>query len=493
MSYQLHLFAFALLLGLNWSVPSAFAGEPDCAVRLRTEGVQVEVLELRGTCPNGYVEGWARVRYTLEDGNRDGYEGEHHDGWREGEGTYFHHDGSVYEGSWRRSQAHGQGRYEWSNGWRYEGDYQDGKYHGDGQLSHEDGRRWVGEFRDGLLNGEAVFTGSDGTRYEGHFVDGKTDGEGTMRYADGRVYVGDWKEGRRHGRGVGTAPDGRRWEGEYKDDAANGQIIFTMPDGTRYEGEFLDGNMHGQGTYTWPDGDRYVGSFKDGKKDGWGRYAWVEGQVYEGEYKDDQRHGTGTQWTADGRVEFRGDWVRGATRPDGGYRTTRWGMSPEEAIAALSDENIIPMEPVPSPRFRKQHDLPRGAKQELFCGSKEYADEREFYFYKDTIAGHPATVFLCFNPDDWKLPGLFQVRINFSRPTLHAAAEIAQALETKYGGAAHTSKFIEADELTPSSQTEKWTWPTAGIWMKYHRFMSTYLWLQYDPPTGRSPQSTEGL
>lgn len=485
----------AMLLSLIWTLPVARAEGSDCAVRLRTEGATAEVLELRGSCRNGYVEGWARVRYTLPDGKQDGFEGEHRDGWRDGKGTYYAHDGGVYEGSYRRSRTHGTGRWTGADGWSYEGDWLEGKYHGRGQLSHEDGRRWIGEFRNGLLNGEATFTGSGGESYEGHFKDGKTDGKGTMGYADGLIYVGDWKEGKRHGRGDLTHPDGRRWEGGFENDNASGQIVFTKPDGTRYEGQFRDGSADGQGTQKWPSGDVYVGEWKDGKQHGEGRYTWDDGSEYEGEWVDGKRHGAGTQRKPGGAVAHQGEWVRDGRRPAGGYRTTRWGMSPEEVVAALTDETIIAMEPKPSPRFRKEHDLPRGRKQELFCGSKSSSDERDFYFYKDTILDHPATVFLCFNRAGagWNLPGLFQVRVNFSRPSLHAAAEIAQALEVKYGASVHTTKYREGSEYTSSSQTEKWTWPAAGVWMTYYSGGTYFLWLQYDPPEAGPAQSTEGL
>jgi hypothetical protein len=482
----------ALLLSLLGSPHPVPAAEADCTVRLK-EAASVEVLELRGTCRNGYVEGWARVRYTLSDGKQDGYEGEHRDGWRDGEGTYYVHDGGVYVGDYRRSVPHGEGRWTGPDGWSYEGGWVDNKYHGRGQLSHEDGRRWVGEFRNGLLNGEAIFTGSGELRYEGRFQDGKTHGEGTMRYANGQEYVGDWKDGKRHGDGALTDPDGRRWVGEWENDQMHGHVVYGKPDGAGYEGHYREGSWDGQGTLTAADGAVYVGGWKKGKMDGQGRWTWADGSVYDGEWSDGKRHGRGTHWTADGAVDFEGEWVRDGRRPDGGYRTTRWGMSPQEAIAALPTETIVPMEANPNPRFRKEHDLPRGRGQELFCGSKKYSGERDFYFYKDTILGHPATVFLCFNHEGegWNQPGLFQVRVNFSRPRLHTAAEVAQALEAKYGGSAHTSRYTEAGEYTSSSQTEQWTWPVAGIWMKYSS--TGFLWLQYGPPESRPVQSSEGL
>lgn len=86
--------------------------------------------------------------------------------------------------------------------------------------------------------------------------------------------------------------NGNFYEGNFSNGIVSGQGKFTFGGGTRkgevYSGTFLDGRCHGEGVLSYPDGKRYEGLFMNGK-----------------------RHGRGKLYSADGTIEYDGEWSNG--------------------------------------------------------------------------------------------------------------------------------------------------------------------------------------
>lgn len=75
------------------------------------------------------------------------------DGRAEGQGSFWHRDGTMYDGSWRHGAMDGAGQMQWPNGTTYNGMFQDGLMDGAGQLVDRSGTIFRGEFTDGKHDG----------------------------------------------------------------------------------------------------------------------------------------------------------------------------------------------------------------------------------------------------------------------------------------------------------------------------------------------------
>eukprot|EP00051_Salpingoeca_urceolata_P004632 m.66507 g.66507 ORF g.66507 m.66507 type:complete len:150 (-) comp13758_c0_seq1:126-575(-) len=86
------------------------------------------------------------------------YEGEWHDGKREGWGRMFYPDGSVYEGEWLGGDRSGLGLLVLENGNRYEGQWAEDKRHGEGKFFYLDkGKLYKGVWNAGTAKcGEMI-------------------------------------------------------------------------------------------------------------------------------------------------------------------------------------------------------------------------------------------------------------------------------------------------------------------------------------------------
>jgi hypothetical protein len=101
--------------------------------------------EYRGGCVAGLAEGKGAASGTAA------YEGEFHQGMKQGRGVKTWPNGDRYEGGFVADRKEGQGKYSWGRG------------------------PWAGE------------------SYEGAYVADKRQGLGTYRWPSGDVYVGPWQ------------------------------------------------------------------------------------------------------------------------------------------------------------------------------------------------------------------------------------------------------------------------------------------------------------
>jgi len=211
------------------------------------------------------------------------YEGEMHDGVREGRGICLYNNNTLYEGQWKKNKEHGIGTLMTSDRRRiiYAGAWEKGKMHGHGSYHYyieksktvpKENGRYVGQFRQNLRNGHGVYTLPDGCIYDGEWRENIQNGWGVFRWMDGSVYEGQWKDGRRHG--------------------ASG--ILMASDGFRYEGAWVKNTMEGRGVATYPKGQVYDGTWVAGKREGRGTIRFTNGAVYEGRFKEDYMEGQGT-------------------------------------------------------------------------------------------------------------------------------------------------------------------------------------------------------
>eukprot|EP00581_Thalassiosira_minuscula_P017116 CAMPEP_0183721278 /NCGR_PEP_ID=MMETSP0737-20130205/13604_1 /TAXON_ID=385413 /ORGANISM="Thalassiosira miniscula, Strain CCMP1093" /LENGTH=1127 /DNA_ID=CAMNT_0025951261 /DNA_START=193 /DNA_END=3576 /DNA_ORIENTATION=- len=211
------------------------------------------------------------------------YEGEMHDGLREGRGICLYNNNTLYEGQWKKNKEHGTGTLMTSDRKRiiYSGTWEKGKMHGQGSYHYyieksktapKENGRYVGHFRQNLRNGHGVYTLPDGSVYDGEWRDNIQNGWGVFRWPDGSVYEGQWKDGRRHG--------------------TSG--ILMASDGFRYEGSWVNNSMEGRGVATYPKGQIYDGTWVAGKREGRGTIRFTNGAVYEGRFKEDYMEGQGT-------------------------------------------------------------------------------------------------------------------------------------------------------------------------------------------------------
>ncbi|KAL7543309.1 hypothetical protein ACHAXR_012618 [Thalassiosira sp. AJA248-18] len=214
------------------------------------------------------------------------YEGEMHDGIREGRGMCLYNNNTLYEGQWKRNKEHGTGTLMTADRKRiiYEGAWEKGKMHGHGayyyyiesmtgnkKIVKENGK-YIGQFRQNLRNGHGVYTLPDTSIYDGEWRDNIQNGYGIFRWADGSIYEGSWRDGKRHG--------------------TSGILIAS--DGFRYEGSWVNNSMEGRGVATYPKGQIYDGTWVAGKREGRGTIRFTNGAVYEGRFKEDYMEGQGT-------------------------------------------------------------------------------------------------------------------------------------------------------------------------------------------------------
>jgi hypothetical protein len=198
------------------------------------------------------------------------YEGEMHDGVRDGNGICLYNNNTLYEGQWKKNREHGIGTLMSSDRKRviYQGAWEKGRMHGHGVYNYysegigsSGGRsprergNYVGQFRQSLRNGRGVFTLPDGSVYDGEFRDNIQNGYGVFHWPDGTIYEGPWRDGKRHGaHGILVASDGFRYEGSWVNNTMEGRGVATYPKGQVYDGTWVAGRREGRGTIRFTNG-----------------------------------------------------------------------------------------------------------------------------------------------------------------------------------------------------------------------------------------------
>lgn len=99
-----------------------------------------------GASKNGKAEGIGVAKKYKNGLLESTYEGEYHNGIREGKGKFTHIDGSVKEGNFVDGQMMGQGKFTDANGNMYVGDFVNYCPHGEGKLTIGNGSTFEGFF-----------------------------------------------------------------------------------------------------------------------------------------------------------------------------------------------------------------------------------------------------------------------------------------------------------------------------------------------------------
>ncbi|WP_460975136.1 M48 family metalloprotease [Spirosoma knui] len=84
-------------------------------------------------------------------------------------------------------------------------------------------------------------------------------------------------------------------------DCEDGKGVFVYPTRERYVGEFEEGDKHGEGTEYYADGKlKYKGNFRDNLRADYGVYYYRNGDKYTGWFQKNVPNGKGTYYFADG-------------------------------------------------------------------------------------------------------------------------------------------------------------------------------------------------
>jgi hypothetical protein len=84
-------------------------------------------------------------------------------------------------------------------------------------------------------------------------------------------------------------------------DCEDGTGVFLYPTRERYAGEFEEGDKHGEGTEYYADGKvKYKGNFRDNLRSDYGVYFYRNGDKYAGWFQNNVPNGKGTYYFADG-------------------------------------------------------------------------------------------------------------------------------------------------------------------------------------------------
>ena len=262
--------------------------------------------ETEGTWVEDTVEGMGRVTFA----NGSHYEGMFVGGVQEGECKYRDVYGKEHEGVWvsqkelgdrsrydglcgAEGKPHGFGKSLYQNGDVYEGEYHNGVKQGRGRLTYANGSCVEGSFvndsdavkgtfvdREGRELDDVKVTDHilpDGSRYGGPWKDGGVNGFGKAFYENGDVYEGEYWYGMKHGRGRMAYADGSQHIGMFADGCPEGDCTFIDADGREYVGVWVCNKR-------LCDGSTYDGQLKMGRANGYGKRKYRYGATYEGKH-----------------------------------------------------------------------------------------------------------------------------------------------------------------------------------------------------------------
>jgi serine/threonine protein kinase len=111
--------------------------------------------------------------------------------------NYEFADGTRYYGLMAGERpADGRGIMVFPSGSRYDGEFHNGQRNGCGTYSFANGRRYIGQFKDDQFDGLGIWLLGDGNRYVGEFKVNRCHGEGIFLFKDGRSERGTWQDGK---------------------------------------------------------------------------------------------------------------------------------------------------------------------------------------------------------------------------------------------------------------------------------------------------------
>ncbi|ULL13584.1 hypothetical protein DVH26_03450 [Paenibacillus sp. H1-7] len=111
--------------------------------------------------------------HRIETAEGESYQGEWHNGMKQGTGVYRWSDGTKYTGQWSRDVEHGFGEKQYANGDTYRGEWREGLFYGKGTYQWNDGAEYVGQWEDNMEHGYGVKTLRDGAVHRGLWVYGE--------------------------------------------------------------------------------------------------------------------------------------------------------------------------------------------------------------------------------------------------------------------------------------------------------------------------------
>lgn len=226
----------------------------------------------------------------------------------------------------------------------YEGEFHNGMRNGSGKMVYIDPGHAVswfpetegdyhGEWKDDMRHGKGTMVWVTGIKYQGYFKkDRRSAVVGTMHFVNGDIYEGEWQDEFMHGKGKYTTPDGKIYRGKFLNGDFGGEGVLVFPSGDKYEGEvkkmipmgkgkmyYTNGNRYcgivekgikeGQGVMEYKNGDRYSGEWISDQRDGYGEmYYHVTEEVYKGWWSNDMRDGFGELLNKKREALFRGNW-----------------------------------------------------------------------------------------------------------------------------------------------------------------------------------------
>jgi hypothetical protein len=194
------------------------------------------------------------------------YEGQVQDGLPHGYGVFVYTElgGHMYECEWKVGQWHGWGVLSDSkNRIFFAGHFENGQCNGQGSYFHENGSVYCGTWKNNKCHGPGTFIDAQGHKYMGMWKRNVRDGPGTCFYATGLIYEGEWRNNDPQGAGVCRTDDGFFFEGHFNTGYVEGRGQCTFPDQTVYKGSFRHGKKEGRGTLQFSNGAIYEGSFRD--------------------------------------------------------------------------------------------------------------------------------------------------------------------------------------------------------------------------------------
>ena len=304
---------------------------------------------LQGDCKQYDSNGVLEYEGQIHDGVRDGsgkeykdgiliYEGQLQNGERSGTGKEYEDGSLVYEGQLRNGEHYGSGR-EYKNGELiYEGQFTAGLYDGIGTLYENGNIRFSGQYENGKRSGNGREYQEGALVYDGQFQNDLYEGRGKLYDKGVLIYDGSFHAGKKEG--TGTAyyyPSGKvSYQGQYLAGKRDGNgVAFTEDGGKCYEGSFAEDEYNGEGTLYFGDGSQLEASFQGGVPSG--NVVWMKNGFlyYRGEWTDDAPNGFGTLYNKAGKKIFEGSFLGGTI--DG---SKLLGSTADEFRAVLCDGSV---------------------------------------------------------------------------------------------------------------------------------------------------------
>jgi S1-C subfamily serine protease/antitoxin component YwqK of YwqJK toxin-antitoxin module len=118
-------------------------------------------MKWEGSCVNGKADGFGKLTKYKNGEYESTFEGEFHNGIREGKGKFSHKDGTVREGVFIAGQMTGKGTLTGENGGKYTGEFVNYRVHGYGTQEFANGAKF-----EGFFVADRMYTGKY-TNYDG--------------------------------------------------------------------------------------------------------------------------------------------------------------------------------------------------------------------------------------------------------------------------------------------------------------------------------------